>query len=196
MNNARLEQQIQFILEIDKLKHIIRRSYLVNGQRRENTAEHSWHLAMMALLLTEHANESVNMFRVLKMVLIHDIVEIDAGDTYLYDEMGQLDKADREQKAAIRLFGFLPADQAEEFHQLWQEFEARDTPDARFANSLDRLMPLLHNYHSKGIAWHEHGITSERVSWINERIQDGSNTLAELSRQIITDAIADGYLAP
>src|SRR2546428_995639 len=131
--SQRLDLQIRFILEIDKLKTIIRRTYLLNTDRAENTAEHSWHLAIMAMLLAEHANEPVNVSRVVKMVLIHDIVEIDAGDTYFYDTAAALDKAEREHAAADRLFGILPPDQGNEFRLLWEELEACQTPDARVA---------------------------------------------------------------
>src|SRR4051812_45110041 len=132
MDNERFERQIRFILEIDKLKTILRRTYLLNIDRAENTAEHSWHLAIMAILLAEHANEPVDVGRVIKMVLVHDIVEIDAGDTYFYDAVGALDKSKRERAAADRIFGILPADQGEELRQLWDEFERGESPDARF----------------------------------------------------------------
>src|SRR2546422_9454252 len=156
--SQRLDLQIRFILEIDKLKTILRRTYLLNEDRAENTAEHSWHLAIMALLLAEHANEPVNVARVVKMVLVHDIVEIDAGDTYFYDTAAALDKSEREHAAADRLYGILPADQGKELRDLWEEFEAAKTADARFALALDRFMPQLHNYHTHGRAWAEHGI--------------------------------------
>src|SRR5437762_7515762 len=149
MDNERFEQQIRFILEIDKLKTILRRTYLLNVDRSENTAEHSWHLAIMAILLAEHANEPVDVSRVVKMVLIHDIVEIDAGDTYFYDAAAALDKSEREQAAADRLFGILPPDQGLELRELWEEFEANETADARFALALDRFIPQLHNYHTR-----------------------------------------------
>ena len=198
MNNdpGRLAQQIDFILEIDKLKQVIRRSYLVDASRRENTAEHSWHLAMMALLLCEHANEAVDPGRVMKMVLVHDIVEIDAGDTYLHDPVGALDKAEREQAAAERLFGLLPADQGRELRQLWQEFEARQTAEARFANALDRLMPLLHNLRSGGRTWWEHNITRSQVIDRVQHIGQGSETLWAYAQTIIAQAVELGYLRP
>jgi putative hydrolase of HD superfamily len=191
---TRLEQQIQFVLEIDKLKSVIRRSYLINGQRRENTAEHSWHLAMLALILAEHANEPVDLLRVLKMVIVHDIVEIDAGDTFLFDTTGAQDKTAREQLAADRLFGLLPEDQAVELRQLWDEFEARETADSHFANALDRLMPLLHNYHAGGRTWQENGIVSSQIEWVHGRIGEGSHTVAELSRMVVATAVAEGIL--
>ena len=192
----RLQQQIQFILEIDKLKEIIRRSYLISNTRRENTAEHSWHLAMLAIILAEHSNEPIDLLRVLKMVIIHDIVEIDAGDTFLFDTVGLQDKAQREQKAADRLFGLLPPDQTAELRQLWDEFEARDTPNSRFANALDRLVPLLLNYHSGGGTWQENNIKSTQVEWVHGRIAEGAQTLAQFSQQIIETAVAEGILLP
>lgn len=191
----RLTQQIGFIIEIDKLKQIIRQSYLMDTARRENSAEHSWHLAMMAILLAEHANEPVDLLRVLKTVLIHDIVEIDAGDIYCYDEQGILQKAQLEQAAAARLFGMLPPDQAHELRRLWEEFETGATPEARFAAALDRLMPLMHNYYTQGKSWREHGITRERVLVRNGPIRDGSLPLWELAQGLIDDAVLQGYLA-
>ena len=190
----RLEQQIRFILEIDKLKTILRRTYLLHVDRAENTAEHSWHLAMMAILLAEHANEPVDVPRVVKMVLIHDIVEIDAGDTYIYDTQGALDKAEREHAAADRLFGMLPSDQGLEFRTLWEEFEARQTPDAKFAGALDRFMPQLHNYHTQGRSWNEHGITADRVLERNVCMAEGSASLWDLAQALVDDAVAKGFL--
>ncbi|MCG8349631.1 MAG: HD domain-containing protein [Chloroflexales bacterium] len=193
---TRLRQQIDFIIEIDKLKSVMRRTYLADGSRRENSAEHSWQLAMMAVVLAEHANVPIDLLRVIKMVLVHDIVEIDAGDTYIYDTQGALDKAQREQQAADRIFALLPAEQARELHSLWEEFEARETPDARFAAAMDRLMPLLHNYVTAGRSWQEHGITSNQVLTNNARIDEGSETLWELAASLIADSVAKGYLAP
>lgn len=190
----RLAQQLRFILEADKLKQVHRRSYLANGSRVENAAEHSWHLALMALVLAEHANEEVNLLRVIQMVLVHDIVEIDAGDTYLYDEVANIDKAEREELAAARLFGLLPPGQARALHGLWKEFEARQTADARFANALDRLMPLLHNYHSAGIAWKEHGIRGEQVRERLAVMGDGAAGLWTYAQSIIEAAVAEGLL--
>ncbi len=192
----RLTQQIQFIIEIDKLKQIIRQSYLMDATRHENSAEHSWHLAMMAMLLAEHANEPVDPFRVLKMVVIHDIVEIDAGDVDYYDKTAAQSKPQREQAAADRLFGMLPADQARELRELWEEFEAKQTAEARFATALDRLIPLLHNFHTQGQSWHERRITGDRVLLLCDAIAPGSVALSELARTLINDAMGRGYLAP
>jgi len=194
MDSDRFEKQLQFILEIDKLKTISRRTYLLNGERLENTAEHSWHLAMLAMLLAEHANEPVNVSRVIRMVLVHDIVEIDAGDTYYYDPVGALDKADRENRAADRLFGLLPADQGQELRELWEEFEACRTPDARFAAALDRFMPQLHNYYTGGKSWSEHGVTADRVLERNAGIAEGSVKLWERTQSLLNDAVAKGFL--
>ena len=182
-------------MEIDKLKSVIRRSYLVSGERLENTAEHSWHLAMMALVLVEHANEPVDLPKVMKMVLIHDIVEIDAGDTFAYDEVGALDKAEREEKAAVRLFGLLPEAQQVEMRTLWEEFEAQITAESRFATALDRLMPILHNYHTQCAGWKEHGIHQEQVLRRNGHIANGSDRLWDCAQSLIQDAAAKGYLA-
>ena len=192
--SLRLDQQIGFILELDTLKSVLRRSYLLNNTRRENSAEHSWHLSAMALVLAEHANVDIDQFRVLKMLLVHDIVEIDSGDTYIYDTAGNDTKAVREQEAAQRIFGLLPDDQKLELTRLWQEFEARETPEAKFAAALDRLMPLLHNYHTEGRSWREHGITKQQVLNLNRHIADGSQSLWEYAEALIDDAAAKGYL--
>jgi putative hydrolases of HD superfamily len=194
MEPYRFEKQIASILEIDKLKTIARRTYLLNADRSENTAEHSWHLAIMAMLLAEHANEPVDVARVVKMVLVHDIVEIDAGDTYFYDSAAALDKAEREQRAADRLFGMLPADQGREFRELWEEFEECRTPDARFAAALDRFIPQLHNYHTGGKSWAEHGITADRVLERNAGMAEGSLKLWECAQSLLDDAVAKGFL--
>ena len=157
--DVRLTQQLNFILEIDRLKGIMRRSMLISGDRYENSAEHSWHVALMAVLLAEHSNEPVDVLHMVKMLLVHDIVEIDAGDTYAYDESGKQSQAEREQAAAEHLFGLLPADQAAEMKAAFDEFDARQTAEAKMANAVDRLMPLLHNYYSQGKEWRKHDIT-------------------------------------
>lgn len=190
----RLEQQIRFLLEVDKLKTILRRTYILHADRSENTAEHSWHLAITAMILAEYANEAIDVARVVKMVLIHDIVEIDAGDTYLYDAAGALDKAERERAAADRLFAILPSDQSKEFRELWDEFESRATVEARFAAALDRFIPQLHNYYTQGRSWKEHGITADRVLERNACIADGSCTLWEWAQALLNDAVEKGFL--
>jgi putative hydrolase of HD superfamily len=190
----RLEQQINFLLEIDKLKSIIRRSYLLDESRLENTAEHSWHVAVAAVLLAEYAPAHVDATRIIKMMLIHDIVEIDAGDTFLYDESGNAQKAEREQRAADRLFRLLPDNQAAELRALWDEFEERSTPEAKFARGLDRLMPLMHNYYTKGATWRRHDVTSNMVLEQNSIIAEASAELWEFAQELIKNAVDKGYL--
>jgi putative hydrolase of HD superfamily len=191
---TRLEQQINFILEIDKLKNIIRRTYLLDESRLENTAEHSWHVALAVLLLAEYAPHTIDAARACKMMLIHDIIEIDAGDTFLYDESGNEDKAEREQQAAERLFNLLPTDQAAELRAIWDEFEARETAEAKFARGLDRLMPLMHNYYTQGSTWKAHNVTSDLVYKMNAIIADASPELWEFAQFMIKDALDKGYL--
>lgn len=190
----RLHRQITFVLELDRLKTVLRRTYLLHQERHENSAEHSWHLAMMALVLAEHANTPVNLLHVLKMLLVHDVVEIDADDTYIYDSVGAEDKAAREQAAAARIFSLLPPDQEEELRTLWEEFEARATPEARFAAALDRLMPVLHNALTQGRSWREHGIKATQVLERNAHIADGSEALWEYARAVIDQAVEAGHL--
>ena len=195
--NERFKKQLEFIIEIDKLKQIFRRTILMDGSRTENDAEHSWHLAVLALVLSEHAAEkNINVLHVVKMVLIHDLVEIDAGDTYLYDEQAAFDKAEREQKAADRIFALLPDDQAQEFRALWDEFEARTTPEAKFAAALDRFQPLLHNYETEGESWKKHGVTSGQVIKRGNHMKEGSPTLWEYAEYLIQRSVEKGYLAP
>lgn len=190
----RLEQQISFLCEIDKLKNVIRRTYLLDESRLENTAEHSWHVALAVLLLAEYASQKINVAHVCKMMLIHDVIEIDAGDTFLYDEAGNEDKAEREQQAADRLFHLLPPDQAVDLRALWDEFEARQTPESQFARGLDRLMPLMHNYYTKGSTWRKHGVTSDMVLKQNSIIKDASAELWDFALFIMKDAVEKGYL--
>jgi putative hydrolase of HD superfamily len=191
----RLHKQIEFIKEIDKLKHILRQSVLIDDRRRENDAEHSWHLAVMAMLLTEYVkDEGIDLLRVMKMVLIHDIVEIDAGDTFAYDEKGYEDKEERERKAAQRIFNILPRDQAEKINELWLEFEAKETPEARYAASLDRLQPLLLNYNSEGHTWKMPGVNSEKVYQRMAVIKESTPEIWDHVVEIIEDSISKGYL--
>jgi len=193
----KLEEQVAFVAEIDKLKHVYRQTFLMDGSRNENDAEHSWHLATMAILLSEHAADpEVDLLRTVKMILVHDLVEIDAGDTFAYDEEGAQDKADREQKAAERIFALLPEDQGREIHELWTEFEGMETPESRFAASLDRFQPLLHNIMTGGGAWKKHGVTSDRVIARNRHIAKGSPRLWEYAERLINEAVERGDLAP
>lgn len=194
-DHTRLHQQLQFIVEIDKLKHVLRQTLLIDKSRRENDAEHSWHLAMMAMLLSEYAEAEVNLVRVLKMVLIHDLVEIDAGDTFCYDEQAIQTQADREKAAADRIFGLLPADQTAQLRSLWEEFEAKQSADARFATALDRLQPILHNYHTQGGTWKKAGVTIAKVRQRIAPIALGSPRLGEFAEALIQDALDQGFLA-
>jgi putative hydrolase of HD superfamily len=155
----RMNRQIEFIKEIDKLKDVYRQSYLLSQARNENAAEHCWHIAMMALLLVEYANSPVNLLHVIEMLLVHDIVEIDAGDTFCYDEEGNADKEQREQEAANRLFNILPLGQANRLMQLWQEYEVQETAESKFTKVIDRFMPFMYNLNTSGRSWKEHGIT-------------------------------------
>ncbi len=193
--SERLRKQLEFIREIDKAKTVLRRSVLLDRSRRENDAEHSWHLAVMAILLVEYANEPVDLLKVVKMLLIHDLVEIDAGDTYAYDAKGHEDKYEREQRAADRIFGLLPQEQGEELRRLWEEFEERRTPEARFAAAMDRLQPVMLNYLTEGVVWRQHGVKSEQVIARNRHIAEGSEVLWEAAAEYIQDAVRKGYLA-
>lgn len=191
----RLEKQIRFILEIDKLKQIYRQSIITGCSREENDAEHSWHLGIMAILLSEYANDqSIDILKVIKMVLIHDIVEIDAGDTFIYDITGNKNKAEREKKAASRIFGLLPKDQEIEFRELWEEFERRSTSEAKFAAVLDRLEPLLLNSQTEGHTWKKFGIKSDRVFQKNIHTKEGSEELWLYINSLIEKCIEKGYL--
>ncbi|MBQ9906579.1 MAG: HD domain-containing protein [Oscillospiraceae bacterium] len=190
----RFTSQIEFLVEMDKMKNIYRQTRVLHEDRAENDAEHAWHLAMLAIVLSEYANEPVDLKTVLKTVLIHDIVEIDAGDTYAYDTAGNATKAEREQKAADRLFGMLPEDQGKEMRQLWDAFEAGSTPEARFANSLDRIQPLMLNYCKHGESWRTHGTRREQVEKRIQRIFEGSQVLGDMAEELIRRAAEEGLL--
>lgn len=195
MTPDRLAQQMAFIIEADNLKNIFRQSYISDESRRENDAEHSWHLSLMAITLYEHANDpELDLLKILRMVIIHDIVEIDAGDTYIYDEAHKQDQAEREQKAADRLFGLLPDDQTTLFRSVWDEFEEGKTPEARFAKAIDRLHPMLLNYLAGGKTWSKHGVVASQVRDINQKIGDGSDTLWAYAQDLIQKAIGSGTL--
>lgn len=191
---SRLEKQIQFILEIDKLKQVFRQTYLLDQTRRENDAEHSWHLSMLALFLSEHSNSPIDVKRVVEMALIHDIVEIDAGDTFVYDTVHAETQKAREKLAAERIFNLLPSDQKDYLYALWVEFETSQTPEAKFARAIDRVQPLLHNCYTKGRAWKAHGVKLSQVLERNKHIEDGSKELWEFMKIQIKQAVANGYL--
>jgi len=191
---ARLAQQIAFIREADKLKGVLRRSYLFEEDRRENSAEHSWHVALMALVLVEHAEAEVDRDRVLKMLLVHDIVEIDAGDVAVYDLAARAAKAREEVQAAKRLFGLLPPDLGAELQGLWEEYEAQESADARFAKAMDRLMPLLHNALGGARTWQELGVVESQVREINRPIAHASTTLWDFVCEALDRVVAEGLL--
>jgi len=192
-----LRRQLNFTVEVDKLKGVLRQTLLTDGSRHENSAEHSWHLAIMALVLSDYAREKdIDLTRVLTMVLIHDLVEIDAGDTYCYDEEARRGQKDREKKAAARIFGLLPSDQGEKFLQIWREFDALQTPEARFAAALDRLQPIMHNYLTGGVMWRHHGIKKAQVVERNMPMEQGAPDLWRYASALIDDAVEKGMLAP
>lgn len=190
----KLKKQMEFILEVDKLKQITRQSYVTDESRKENDSEHSWHLALMCLVLKEYANEEIDALKVMSMVLIHDIVEIDAGDTYAYDAMANESKREREVKAAERIFNILPEEQAVFMRDLWEEFEAGETNEAKFALTLDKIQPILLNNATNGRAWKEHSVLLEQVLKRNEQTKDGSETLWEYCRDMIEENVGKGNI--
>ncbi|MCS3555035.1 MULTISPECIES: HD family hydrolase [unclassified Sphingobacterium] len=189
-----LLKQIDFIKEIDKVKYIQRKTKLFNSNRNENDAEHSWHLAMMALILAEHANEPIDVLKVVKMVLIHDIVEIDAGDTFIYDTQKNHVNTDQERLAANRIFGLLPQEQSKEFIAVWEEFEAGLTPEAKFARTMDRLEPLLQNTSNNGGTWKEFDVDYSKVFEKKKIINEGSTTIWKYAEELIKESVEKGIL--
>ena len=194
MINERLLSQVAFIHEIDKLKYIQRKTRLFNSNRSENDAEHSWHLAMMTLVLAEHANKEINILKVLKMVLIHDIVEIDAGDIFLYDKTVSHSNTEAERIAAARIFGLLPVDQAAELTALWEEFEAGQTAEAKFAKSMDRFEPLLQNISNDGGTWKEYNVDYSSVYNTQVIIKEGSSAIWNLAEPMLEESVEKGFL--
>ena len=192
----RIEQQAAFAVEIDKVKNIFRQTWLADGGRKENDAEHAWHAALMAVLLAEYSNEPVDVLKVVKMLLIHDLVEIDAGDSYAYDEAAQATAHEREQKAADRIFGMLPKDQRQEFRGLWDEFEEYETPEARFAHVMDNFQPLLLNDAADGKGWKEHQVKRANIEKRNRKTSKGSKMINEYIEQIIDRNIEKGNIEP
>jgi len=191
-----LARRLRFVLEADRLKSVLRRTRLLDGSRRENSAEHSWHLALMAVLLADTAAAEVDLPRVLSMLLVHDVVEIDADDTFAYDAAANVGKEEREQLAADRLFGLLPDGDAREMRGLWEEFESGETADARFAVALDRLQPLLLNANSGGGTWREHAVTRAQVLRRMEPIRHGAPALWSFVVRTVDEACAAGHIAP
>ena len=193
VDNERLNAQLRFLLEADKLKRVLRRNLLVDGSRRENSAEHSWHLALSARTFAEYAPEGTDIDRVTEMLVVHDIVEIDAGDTFVFDQVNAETQAERERAAADRLFPLLPEDQAERARELWEEFEARCTPEARFARAVDRLAPMLANWHNEGGTWLRFGVTRAEVTAKVKLIAEGSEALGSYATALVDDADRRGY---
>jgi putative hydrolase of HD superfamily len=195
MSEQRLQQQLNFLMEIDQLKQIERQTAITGGSRRENTAEHSWHLAMYALVLQEWSNAAVDIAHVLALCLVHDIVEIDAGDTFAYDTTGYADKDEREQKAADRIFGLLPDDQRDRLRSLWNEYEAQETPESQFANAVDRMQPAMLNHHAGDESpWKRHGVTYPQAVKRLSPIGDGSSALWSHTEMLIKQARDRGQL--
>lgn len=188
------EKQMTFIMELDKIKKIGRQTYLSDASRKENDAEHSWHLALMAFVFADYANEKIDVLKTMKMVLLHDVIEIDAGDTYAYDTEGNKTKRVRELAAADRIFGLLPKEQAAEYRGLWDEFEAMETPEAKFANMLDKVQPLLLNDASGGKSWAEHGVKKSQVMARNARTHEGSEELWAYAKELIERNVEKGSL--
>lgn len=215
MENERLKKQLEFLLTLDKLKNVYRQTYILCDDlpqgskefddnfkekkplpRRENDAEHSFSLAIAAAVLAEYSNEPVDVAKVMKMVLVHDAVEIYAGDTYCYDDEGAKTKEAREKAAAEKIFGTLPEEQAAEYRALWDEFERNDTPEARFSNAMDRIQPLLLNYSREGYSWKEHGVNSSQVRKRFEKVRGGSAELGRMVDDLLDKAIENGFLIP
>ncbi len=196
-SNARLAQQIEFIAECDRLKEVFRQTINTQSRRAENDAEHSWHLCLCVIVLAEHANvPHLDVLRVLKMVILHDLVEIDAGDTFAYDTAAMAGQHEREALAATRIFGMLPPDQARNFRALWDEFEARQTPESRFAAAVDRFQPMLLNCRTQGAAWNRHGVTHDRVVARNRHIAEGSTELWQYAEKMLQEVVDAGHLPP
>lgn len=194
MENERLRKQIAFILEADKEKCIVRQTHLSGNGRRENDAEHAWHMAIMIYLLKEYANEEFDVAKAMIMALIHDIVEIDAGDTYAYDLKGRETQAEREEQAAKRIFGLLPEDQGEELKSLFEEYEANETPEARFVRVMDNFQPLLLNDSNNGNDWKEHGIGKSQIMERHIKTKLGSDTIWEYAQKLIEDNVRKGNI--
>src|SRR4051812_22733315 len=193
---ARLTRQIEFIAECDKLKEVFRQTLNTQSRRAENDAEHSWHLCLCVIVLSEHCNDAkLDVLRVLKMLIVHDLVEIDAGDTFAYDVAAMANQHEREAVAAERIFGLLPEDQAREFRALWDEFEEKQTAESKFATAVDRFQPMLLNCRSQGAAWNRHGVTHDRVVARNQHIADGCAELWSYAEKMLQEVVDAGHLA-
>lgn len=195
MDFTKLSRQLDFLVEIDKAKQILRNTILMDASRKENDAEHSWHMAVGAMTLVEYSNyQGIDMLKVFKMILLHDIVEIDAGDVFAYGNADWKEKAEKEKKAAKRIFGLLSEERANEFMAIWNEYEARETEESKFAQAMDSFMPILHNYKTKGLQWQRLNVTSDKVLSRNQRIEKGSKILWEYIEIIVKDAVEKGCL--
>lgn len=194
MNNNRLLKDIEFIVELDKMKSILRQTSIIGEDRREDDAQHSWHISIMAMILGEYTNEKVDVCKVIKMLLTHDLVEIGAGDTFCYDKVGNNDKRERELKAAENIFGMLDEDKGKELRALWDEFEEMETPEALFAASMDRLQPMLNNYHNKGGTWKKFNVSKENIYKRISPVQKSSDKLWEFVEHMLEDAFEKGYI--
>ena len=192
--DERLKKQLDFILEVDKSKFVVRQTYLTDGIRKEDDAEHSWHIALMAILLAEYSNEPVDVLRVVSMLLVHDLIEIDAGDTYAYDKNANATKRARELKAADRIFNILPEDQAKKLRGLWDEFEEYQTPEAKFAHVMDNLAPVMLSDAVGGKSWKEHGVFENQVYGRNKRTPEGSETLYQVIDEVFRKNIQLGNI--
>lgn len=190
----RLQKQMDFLMEVDKLKNISRQNYITGGTRKENDAEHSWHLALMAYLLSEHSNKEIDVLKTITMLLIHDIVEIDAGDTYAFDANGHEDKFERENAAANRIFSILPKEQGEKLLSLWLEFEEQSTTESKFANALDKIQPVLLHKLTEGKSWKEHEVTLSQIERRQEKTAEGSWDIWEYIKGIINDHVEKGNI--
>lgn len=191
----RFKKQLNFLIEIDQVKNILRMTSIADGSRRENDAEHSWSLAMMAVLFAEYVDDQIDLLKVIKMVLIHDLVEIHAGDTFCFDEAGMQDKEAREQASADKIFGLLEHDQGQELRQLWEEFESCETPEAEYAAMLDRLQPLIMNYINEGGTWAQHHISVEQVYKRNQiTLEKGPQVFKDFIHEVIEECVAKGYI--
>lgn len=196
INNEKLRKQIEFAVTVDEMKNILRRNLVANGSRRENDAEHSWHLAMMAMLFEEYSSEKVDMGRVLKIALVHDLVEVYAGDTFCYDKKGNEDKLERETKAAEKLFGSLDSPQGDEIRALWDEFEAKETPESRYANAIDRIQPLFLNFLTNGHTWKLGDVHARQVFERNDIVRTAAPELWQIVEDIVAESIKKGILKP
>ena len=194
MDRERFEKQLNFILEIDKEKNIRRQTLISDASRQETDAEHAWHLAVMCALLSEYSNEKIDVAHTMLMVLMHDLVEIDAGDTYAYDEEGNKSKEERELKAADRIYNLLPPDQARMARELWDEFEAMETPEARFANTLDKIQPVFLNDAAGGISWTRHGVYIDQILKRDARVHEGSEELWKYTKKILDKNVENGNI--